>query len=161
MRLAPLKRTVLRIHDHCLGLLKRHKRPYHELDQHIAPLVGLMNRHDDIQTVASCQGHPFGTKSPYIYFKSPVQTAQQLEVFLREACMGRQLNYFWSIKGIFDDQCQLTFLLYSPELDQHVHSLLRSTLTFCLLRSQLDHDFEFIGHSIGRIPLHLNRGETP
>lgn len=161
MRLATLKRTVLRIHSYHFSLFKRHKRPYHELDPHIAPLVGQMNRHGDMTTIASCQGHPFGTKSPYVYFKSSVQAAQQLEASLREACGDRQLNYFWSIKGIFDDQCQLTFLLYSPELDQHVHSLLRSTLAFCLQRSQLDHDFELIGHLIERISPLLTAEGTP
>lgn len=148
MRLEP-KQSVLQVIPTVLArLLKRETRPYHVLDPHIAPLVHKMNSHGDIRTVASCQGHFFGSRPPYVYFKAPIGLVQQIEAALRDAHSNQALNFFWALKGIFDENCQLTFLLYSPELDTSVFTALLPPLELSYGRSAINQDFQTIGELI-------------
>ncbi|MDO9054236.1 MAG: hypothetical protein Q7U37_09975 [Gallionella sp.] len=120
------------------------KKPYSEIDERIKNLVDTMNATGVITTVASCQGHfgGFVRKPPYVYFKAPVAVAALIEQQLREAAMfdDKRLKAFWLIKGVFDDNYCLTFLLYSPKYEQELTSLVRDAWDCLLNRKNLDAD---------------------
>lgn len=90
------------------------------IEPRIKPLVDLMNNTGLIRTVACCEGHGFRSRAPYVYFNSTVEYAQAFERYLRALCWGPDsgLNYDWIITGRFNGECELTFLLHSPALDQ-------------------------------------------
>lgn len=146
---APISSIVCAIRTSFTQLLQRQhlRRPYHVIDAHIVPLVQQMNSHRGISTVASCQGHHFGARPSYVYFKASPLFAQALEAALRDARSKRELNFFWALKGIFDESCQLTFLLSSPELDERVYSIFWAPYMFWRGRKAIDQDL----HTIGRL----------
>lgn len=120
------------------------KKPYSEIDEKVKPLVDAMNETGVITTVASCQGHFGGLfrRPPYVYFKAPVPVAALLEQQLREAALfdKQKLKALWLIKGLFDNNYSLTFLLYSPKYEQESTSLVRDVWDFVLNRKKLDAD---------------------
>ncbi|WP_174874916.1 hypothetical protein [Vogesella oryzae] len=122
-------------------------RPYHVIDAHIVALVQLMNSHHGICTVASCQGHHLGARPPYVYFKATTPFVQALEAALRDARSKQELNFYWVLKGLLDENCQLTFLLSSSELDERVYSIFWAPYMFWRGRKAIDQDL----HTIGRL----------
>lgn len=52
----------------------------------------------------------------------------------------KRLKAFWLIKGVFDDNYCLTFLLYSPKYEQESTSLVRDAWDCLLNRKNLDAD---------------------
>jgi len=144
---APISRIVCAIRATFTLLHQQLRKPYHVIDAHIVTLVQLMDSYRGIDTVASCQGHYFGARPPYVYFKTPLPFAQALEATLRDAQSKHELNFFWALRGVFDDNCQLTFLLSSPELDECVYSMSWAPYMFWRGRKAIDQDF----HSIGRL----------
>lgn len=122
------------------------KRAYSEVEPKVKPLVDKMNATGIIETVASCQGHGFYGKPPYVYFKAPVEIAASIERQLREAAMFDDpgLKTDWIIKGLFDADYKLAFLLYSPEYHEKANSLLWALWFFCLKRKRLDTELLFL-----------------
>ena len=120
------------------------KKPLSEIDEKIKCLVDAMNATGVITTVASCQGHFGGLfrRPPYVYFKAPVGVAALIERQLREAAMfdDKRLKSFWLLKGVFDENYCLTFLLYSPKYEQESTSLVRDAWDCLLNRKKLDAD---------------------
>lgn len=90
------------------------------IEPKIKPIVDLMNRSGVIQTVASCEGHGFRGRAPFVYFSTAVECAQALERYLRTLCWSDAdgLSFDWIISGRFNGEFELTFLLHSPELDR-------------------------------------------
>lgn len=138
------------------------KNPYSKIDEKIKSLVDAMNATGVITTVASCQGHfgGFNRKPPYVYFKAPVTVAALIEQQLREAAMfdDKKLKAFWLIKGVFDDNYCLTFLLYSPKYEQESTSLVRDAWDCLLNRRNLDSDLMNLAAIVEQTML-LNSGD--
>ncbi len=90
------------------------------IEPKIRPIVDLMNRSGVIQTVASCQGHGFRGRAPFVYFNTTVECAQAFERYLRTICWGDTagMSFDWIVSGRFNGEFDLTFLLHSPELDK-------------------------------------------
>jgi hypothetical protein len=121
---------------------------YADIDPGIAPLVEQFAQIPGVKTVASCQGHPTGCRSPYIYFSSTVETAEKIEAQVRDTLSQDQLNYYWSMKGIFNQDSRLTFLLYSPELRRLARGTWSALYHLGLRRQAVDQDLHTIGQLI-------------
>lgn len=92
-------------------------------------------------TIASCEGHPSGGRTPYVLMHCAVPFAAALERRVSELHMKRGvLHYFWTLQGIFDPQFRLCFRLYSPELDRRTASLVQSVRLLRLDRNRVDSD---------------------
>ena len=117
------------------------KRPYAEIDRAIKPLVDSLNAIDGVVTVASCEGHFFGG-TPYVYFKSSMQVAAKIERLLRETASSDQpiFHYDWIIKGLFNEEYELTYCLHSPGQDSHAQNLFRAAWLFVVRRRRVDSD---------------------
>ena len=113
-------------------------KAYNEIDANVKPLVDAMNSTGVIETVASCQGHAAYGKSPYIYFKSSPEIAASIEKRLRELLIDTTtiVGGDWTIKGTFNEKCELLFLLYSPFYSGRAHSLL-APIEFFLYRRRI------------------------
>lgn len=97
--------------------------------------------------MASCQGHFSLSKNkpPYVYFKAPTVVAAQAEYLIRfEQIIGGTLNYNWEIIGRFDENYEMTFQLYSPELHDGHYSLLTVCRHFLFCRHRLDSDIRYL-----------------
>lgn len=99
--------------------LNRHVEP------RIRPLVERMNASGEIQTIASCQGHPAVAVSPYVYFRATIEVASAIEKLLRQSNMrGEQrLSTLWMVDGQFNGEYDLVFTLHSPQWDRQVKSV--------------------------------------
>jgi len=115
------------------------KKSYSEIDEKIKSLVNVMNGTGVITTIASCQGHGFSGKPPYVYFKAPVEIAASIERLLREIAVFDDTKFQenWVIEGRFDERFELAFILYSPAYHERSYSLWAVT-HFGLLRKRLD-----------------------
>lgn len=119
----------------------RATRPYSEIDPKIKPLVDTMNATGCIQTIASCQGHGSYGMQPYVYFKCPEQMASNIEKRLRSviANSSRGCKFDWTIKGLFNQNFELCYLLYSPTYHEISESSFVAIHHF-ILRKALDDD---------------------
>lgn len=133
------------------------KKPYSEIDEKIRPLVDAMNGTGVIQTVASCQGHDyllFGYSAPYVYFKAPIRVAELIEQQLREANLSNEPNLKagWTVRGVFDENCKITFLLYSPKYSVYLSDIFNIRLVYELWinRTQLDTEIIYLADLIGK-----------
>lgn len=139
------------------------KRPYSEIELRVKPLVEKMNATGVIRTVASCQGHGILGKPPYVYFKAPQSIASFIEQLLRErTALGNPNNRLdWTVEGRFDENFELTFLLYSPTHYERSHSLVAMAL-FCVFRKRLDAEFLFLSDVIDQaVLLHIRKNDKP
>lgn len=130
------------------------KRAYSEVEPKVKPLVDKMNATGLIRTLASCQGHGILGKPPYVYFKAPVYIAASIERQLREAAMFDDpgLNTDWIIKGLFDADYELAFLLHSPEYHEKSFSLW-APLFIGLFRKRLDAELLFLAYLVEKAML--------
>lgn len=121
-------------------------KPYDELDPKIKNLVNAMNASSDIKTIASCEGHGIQGFYPYIYFKSSVKTASRITKQLRWNYIKdiNCLNHTWILDGKFDQNNELTFLFYSPELNRAAESNFKSLIRFYFFRKKIDQDFHIL-----------------
>ena len=115
------------------------RKPYSNIDEKIKILVNAMNATEFITTIASCQGHGFPGKPPYVYFKSSANTAASIERLLREASMldDARFKEVWVVEGQFDQDFKLTFLLYSPAYHEMSYSFM-AFIFFGVFRKRLD-----------------------
>ena len=122
------------------------KRPYFEIEPKIKPLVDALNRHADIRTIASCQGHYYG-KSHYVYFQSTVEIAGLIARKLRDISILDKpiLMTDWEIYGMFNQDFVLTFLLHSPDYRQRGTSLVQAMWLFGWKRRKLDAELLTLG----------------
>ncbi len=131
-----------------ISRLKVHSKSYSEIDEKIKSLVDAMNSTGAITTIASCQGHFGGIyrRPPYVYFKAPVEVAELIEQQLRESDLfdDKRLQTGWFIKGLFDENYKLNFLLYSPKYEQETNSLVRDVWCLLLNRKKLDADLLYL-----------------
>lgn len=117
------------------------KRPYHEIEPAIKPVMESLNNIAGVTTVASCQGH-FHGQPPYVYFRSCEQTAASIERFLREA-MTKDPPLFrtaWTIHGWFNENYELIFHLHSPEYHQRAQRSLLAIWLFGFKRKTINSD---------------------
>lgn len=100
------------------------KNPYSKIDERIRRLVDVMNGTGRINTIASCQGHGYPGKPPYVYFNSSIDTAASIEQLLREAAILNDTMFkeAWVVEGRFDQDFKLTFILYSPAYHEMSYS---------------------------------------
>ena len=139
------------------------KRPYSEIEPKVKPLVDKMNTTGLIKTVASCQGHGFLGKPPYIYFKAPVSIAASIEQLLRYAAVSddTSLQKVWVVEGRFDENYELTFLLHSPMYNERSHSLLAFAF-FWLFRARIDTELLSLASVVERaVLLNIRDNEKP
>lgn len=135
------------------------KTPYEVIDPQIKPLVDRMNATEVIQTVASCQGHDYifwGYSDPYVYFKAPVNLVGLIEQQLREEYLRipQRLTAAWAIQGIFDNNCEITFLLFSPKYRHGFkQSTFESIFSLGLNRKQLDYELLYLAGLIEKTVL--------
>ena len=118
------------------------KKDYYEIDERIKSLVDVINATGHTETIASCHGHGSPFRPPYVYFKTTVEIAATIERRLQENYTAKRLNTFWTLRGVFDEQYHICFLLLSPRHDERARSIIRSFLTFFLFRRQLDEDLK-------------------
>ena len=122
-----------------------------------------MNETGVITTIASCQGHfgGFLRRPPYVYFKSPVDVAAAIEQKLREASFfdDKKLKAPWLIKGLFDENYRLSFLLYSPKYEQESTSLIEDAWCFLLSRKNIDVDLNALAAIVKDAVLLNSRGQ--
>lgn len=134
-----LNRKTLFVHE-----TLRPRKPYEMVDSKIKNLVEAMNATNKIITISSCEGHGLKGFPPYVYFKSNTSIASKIECDIRNSYSiynSKFLNFAWEIEGRFDSDCNLTFSLYSPDLDTISHSNINSFLTFYICRNKVDEDF--------------------
>lgn len=114
----------------------------------VRTLVEALN-FDGCTTVASCQGHASGGRTPYVLFRSEVPFASALERMVFDLNVKRlELRFFWEIQGIFDPQYRLCFRLYSPEIDRRTASLVQAARLLGLDRRQVDRDLELLARAV-------------
>jgi hypothetical protein len=71
-----------------------------QIDFYIRPLVQAFNQIDQVMTIASCHGHH--GREAYVYFKSPIAFAEDLERRLFQAFhFDQALRYEWTMRGVF------------------------------------------------------------
>lgn len=101
-----------------------------------------MTQWECITTIASCHGHGWIGKSPYVYFKAPTKIAAKLEQLLREDAMSHhpRLSATWTVVGRFDESYEMTYLLHSSELDERAYGLFTAAWYFWLHRHEIDRD---------------------
>jgi len=119
-----------------------------------------MNATGVITTIASCQGHGFLGKPPYVYFKSSTKTAASIEQLLREATMLADARFkeAWVVEGRFDQNFELTFLLYSPAYHEMSYSFM--AFTFCgVFRKRLDSELLSLASIVEQAMLLKIRGK--
>lgn len=115
-----------------------------KIEPKVKPLVDKMNATGLIQTIASCQGHEFCGKPPYVYFRTSSEVAASIEKILRDDAMSDDAKFInqWVVEGKFNENFDLVFILYSPKY--HTGAIrLSGTLSglfgfFWLPRKQLD-----------------------
>lgn len=135
------------------------KTPYEVIDPRIKPLVDRMNATGIIQTVASCQGHNYvlwGYSDPYVYFKAPVKLVGLIEQMLREENLNTpsRLNAGWMTQGMFDDNCEITFLLFSPKYRYGLgQTIFEYIFSLGLARKQLDYELLYLATLIEKAML--------
>lgn len=103
----------------------------------IAPLVDAMNANPTVRTLASCQGHFWTGRPPFVAFTAPVAFASMLERMLRDDNYfgPNRLSTLWVVYGGFDAAFNLNFRLHAP-----LHKLAgpcSSTFKRAALRSEL------------------------
>lgn len=138
-------------------------RPYSEIDPKVKPLVDKMNTTGIIRTIASCQGHGILGKPPYVYFKAPTSIAAAIEQLLRDAAVSDDTRFqnAWVIEGRFDENYELTFLLYSPTYHEKSRSLLPLTL-FWLFRKRIDAELLSLASVVERaVLLNIRDNDKP
>lgn len=110
-------------------------RAYHEIDPSIKPLVDSMNATGVIKTIASCQGHASYGMPPYVYFNTTVEVAGLIERQLRKSKIDNATSFGgdWIIRGMFDEHCELRFILYSPFYHERSETLF-APIEFALYR---------------------------
>lgn len=139
------------------------KRPYSEIEPKVKPLVDKMNTTGLIKTVASCQGHGFLGKPPYVYFKASVSIAASIEQLLRDAAVSddTSLQKVWVVEGRFDENYEITFLLYSPAHHERSHSLLAFAF-FWLFRTRIDAELLSLASVVERaVLLNIRDSDKP
>ena len=114
--------------------------PY--IDHAIRQLIERMNATGVIRTIASCQGHAMGGKEPYVYFRASVEIASAIECRLRNAAAydDPSLHFMWMVEGMFDQNYDLAFVLYSPEQSRRSKSILNLYPIGYRNRKRLDAD---------------------
>ncbi|MDC7714594.1 hypothetical protein PQU96_10735 [Vogesella sp. LYT5W] len=150
MRLTRFLRPLAQPFDMVRRLYFLSQRPssYADIDPGIAPLVEQFAQIPSVQTLASCQGHPTRHRSPYISFSSTVEIAEAIDARVQGALSQNQLNYYWSIMGVFNQDSRLTFLLYSPELKVLARGTWSAFYHLGLCRQAVEQDIETIGQLI-------------
>ncbi|WP_146187718.1 hypothetical protein [Limnohabitans sp. T6-5] len=125
------------------------------IEAKIKTLVDTMNGTGDIETVASCEGHWWGGRAPYIYFKSSAKVAQSIERNIRSFCWSEKSdsNFDWVISAQFNEQFDLTFQLHSPLLDRLSESTWKSIWTLGLHRNRIDSDLSTLTKLLNQIEL--------
>jgi|GEM_PF-4067846 len=115
------------------------KQPYSKIEQNILPLVNKMNNTGLIHTVASCQGHTC-VCYPYVYFDTTLEIASTIEQRLREASIRceKWMSTGWEVKGCFNEEYKLVFLLYSPTHVENYFKLWWSTMQYFVKRRKLN-----------------------
>ncbi|MDT7518611.1 hypothetical protein RAE19_07810 [Rhodoferax sp. TBRC 17660] len=119
----------------------RPKGAYDEIDPGIKPLVDAMNATGVIKTIASCQGHASYGMPPYVYFNSTVEVAGLIERQLRKSKIDSAISFGgdWTIQGMFDEHCELRFILYSPFYHERSETLF-APIEFTLYRRTIAKD---------------------
>lgn len=138
------------------------RRDYSVIEARVKPLVDAMNATGVIVTIASCQGHCGYFRPPYIYFISTISVAENIERALRAYHTDGRLNDYWTLRGIFNEQHQLCFLLEAPRHDERSRSLIRSILGFYgIFRCRLDQDMETLSGLFSEALHDLWQGHEP
>lgn len=125
------------------------------IEAKIKALVDAMNATGGIQTVASCEGHWWRRRAPYIYFKGPLNIAQLIERHIRSLCWSENpgSNFDWTVSAQFNEQLDLTFLLHAPFLDRISQSTCRSIWTLGVRRTLVDFDLSTMVKVMNQIEL--------
>ncbi|WP_194945225.1 hypothetical protein [Limnohabitans sp. DM1] len=126
------------------------------IEAKIKTLVDTMNGTGDIETVASCEGHWWGGRAPYIYFKSSAKVAQMIERNIRSVCWSEKSdsNFDWVISAQFNEQFDLTFQLHAPLLDRLSQSVWHSFWALGFRRNRIDRDFSVLNQVLKTIWSH-------
>jgi hypothetical protein len=96
------------------------------VEPNIKALVDALNTVESVLTIASCQGHVFPCRSPYVMFRADVEFAAELAKKLHADLMAdtrSRLRAYWEISGSFNDDFDLCFTLYSPEYHRNLGKL--------------------------------------
>jgi hypothetical protein len=118
-------------------------KDYNKIDPRIKELVDAM-KHSGLETIGSCQGHAWPPcRAPYVYFKTPVELAAEIEKQLHAAYFNQQINQYWTLQGVFNCEFELCYLLHSPTYDERAKSIVRGGLSFSF-REKLDEDLNYI-----------------
>lgn len=85
------------------------------VEKGILPLVRCLNRPDlGLETIASCQGHYFSRREPYVYFKSDPIIVRLLAKKIWDmvhVADPQKLHYLWGIKPTFNGEFEICFHL--------------------------------------------------
>ncbi|PSU44849.1 hypothetical protein C9J12_25490 [Photobacterium frigidiphilum] len=122
---------------------------YDIIEPKIKPLVDTMNNTGLIQTIASCEGHSLPGKPPYVYFRTTVEFAAQLEKQLRANLSHPKMRALWCIEGNFNPEEELVFTLFSPVYHSRLYAL-RHTVEFWLFRKQVDKELLFLAQLVNK-----------
>lgn len=134
------------------------RKPYAEIDPKVRPLVDRMNSTGLFRTIASCEGHAGLLKPPYVYFKAHIEDAALFERLIREAAWRTDSDFLetWVVEGRFDDEFDLTFILYSPVLHGKSSSLLFA-IYFRYFRRRIDSDLSLLADLVEKIAVLKSR----
>jgi hypothetical protein len=135
----------LRYDWHC----RFHKRAYGVIDERIFPLVTAVNATGCIETYASCQGHGWSGRGPYLAFNADANIASAIEMKIRhyQLRLDCNLTHYWSVDGSFNQTGELVFKLFAPWLaSSDVFSL--NWLRLGLFRGPLDRDLLLLGQLV-------------
>lgn len=121
------------------------RRPYCEVDPRIKSLVDTMNATGGIRTVASCEGHGRFGMPPYVLLKTSIDVASSIERQLRIGAgfSNPQTHATWVIEGRFDENLELSFILYAPEYHEKSFSIKR-VVFLSPFRKKVDADLLFL-----------------
>lgn len=121
------------------------RRPYCEVDPKIRSLVDTMNATGVIRTVASCEGHGSFGMPPYVLLKTSVNVASSIERQLRIGASNSnpQTHATWAMEGCFDENFELSFILYAPEYHENSFSIKRIEF-LSPFRRRVDADLLFL-----------------
>ncbi|MBF0252037.1 MAG: thermonuclease family protein [Alphaproteobacteria bacterium] len=118
------------------------------VEETIRDLVKALNRPAlGMRTIAACEGHAHGFHSPYVMFRCPVNIAGLLEKRILLSMVRREgLHYRWSIRGSFNAQFDLCFVLRAYELDDIKHHGSRTDRfwTYRVQRRKIDDDLSLL-----------------
>ncbi|MFO6419257.1 hypothetical protein ACLBKS_03550 [Hylemonella sp. W303a] len=134
-------------------------KAYDEIDAGIKPLVDAMNATGSITTIASCQGHVAYSKPPYVYFKATPAVSGAIERSLREWQIEStsSIGQYWRVKGLFNENFELVFLLHSPFYDERALSLF-APVEFLFYQRKIAKELELLEKLIEKATL-LKSGE--